>query len=121
MRGVSIELQGCHAYGVTHLPMHCAGSFLGIKDALAPPARESSIVAAVSANIAQFMFPFMFTIIFSNFVISILVDTYLSKRSIAKSGDASTADHSGWGAQLSTLQVCSISQAMRLCQIRHLA
>lgn len=52
-----------------------------MKASLAPKEREISFVEGLQASIAQFLFPFVFTIIFSNFVISILVDTYLRKRS----------------------------------------
>ena len=85
-----------------------AGSFIDIKASLAPKERESGITAAVTATVAQFLFPFVFTIIFSNFVVSILVETYLSKRGVANSQDARAGDGSGSRIQFSTVQVCSV-------------
>lgn len=73
-----------------------------MKDSLAPEERESSVTAAIHANIAQFLFPFVFTIIFSNFVVSILVDTYLRKRRISATDGARAG-----ASRASTFQVCS--------------
>eukprot|EP00892_Ulva_mutabilis_P001791 jgi/Ulvmu1/11612/UM008_0013.1 len=56
------------------------GSFVSMKTSLAPPEREISTVEVVHANIVKFLFPFVFTIVFSNLVVSILVDTYLRMR-----------------------------------------
>lgn len=85
-----------------------AGSFTDIKASLAPKERESGITAAVTASVAQFLFPFVFTIIFSNFVVSILVETYLSQRGIANSQEPRDGNGSSSRKQFSTVQVCSV-------------
>ena len=72
-----------------------------MKASLAPKEREISTVPSLHANVAQILFPFVFTIIFSNLVISILVDTYLRQRGIL---NARTPGR-GSSGHLSPLQV----------------
>lgn len=74
------------------------------------------MTAAIEANIVQFLFPFVFTIVFSNFVVSILVDTYLRTRSIASTQHSETGGHSAFSAlagRYSTTQVCSAPHSSR--------
>lgn len=62
---------------------------------------DSSVAAVIYARLVLYLFPFVFTIMFSNFVVSILVDTYLGKRRQA-------GDESAWPGEVSFLQVRAI-------------
>eukprot|EP00892_Ulva_mutabilis_P000877 jgi/Ulvmu1/10790/UM069_0024.1 len=62
------------------------GSFIAVKQSLIPSGQETGFMSLALVAVAQVLLPFIFTIIFVNFVVSILVDIYLRKQRLFKYG-----------------------------------